>query len=111
MSFRERRERDEQRARERTVVGMRDLVISAQAGFLGSLGSAAIEDAVDEALARMKSTERLGDPERVKGLWIYRASCRLINQQKSAEMAHREPVALDEHAQALRSACRVSLAS
>ncbi|MCA1699546.1 MAG: hypothetical protein LC790_11865 [Actinobacteria bacterium] len=28
-------------------------------------------------------------------------ACRLINQQKSAEMAHREPVALDEHAQAL----------
>ncbi|MCA1677483.1 MAG: hypothetical protein LC790_11870 [Actinobacteria bacterium] len=54
MSFRERRERDERRARERAVVGMRDLVIAAQAGFLRSLGSAAIADAVDEALARMK---------------------------------------------------------
>lgn len=101
MSFRERRERDERRARERAVVGMRDLVIAAQSGFLGSLGSAAITDAVDEALAGMKPAERVGDPEQVRGVWIHRATCRLIDQQRSAEVLHREPVALDEHAQAL----------
>jgi hypothetical protein len=101
MSFRERRDRDKRRERERALVGMRDIVIAAQAGFLRTLGSAAIEDAVDEALARMKPEERLGDPEQVRGLWIHRATRRLINQQKSAEVLHREAVALDEHAQAL----------
>jgi hypothetical protein len=101
MNVRERRERDEQRARERGLVGMREMVIAAQSGFLWALGSAAITDCVDEVLARMTPEERVGDPEQVRGLWIYRATCRLINLQESAEMRLRDPVAIDEHAQAL----------
>jgi hypothetical protein len=102
MSFRERRERDEQRARERALVGMRYIVISALARFVQTMGSAAIFDAVDAALAQLIASARhLGDPEGVKGLWITMATCRLIDEQRSADVIHREPVAVEEHAQAL----------
>ena len=101
MNARERRERDQQRARESALVGMREIVIAAQAVFLASLGSAAVIDCVDDALARMTPDECVGDPEEVRGKWIYRATCLLIKLAQSAEMRHRDPIAIDEHAQAL----------
>ncbi|HEX8156356.1 MAG TPA: hypothetical protein VF526_03120, partial [Solirubrobacteraceae bacterium] len=101
MTIRERRERDRQRARERALVGMREIVIAAQSGFLASLGSAAVIDCVDDTLARMTPDECVGDPEEVRGMWIYRTTCGLIKLAQSAEVRHRDPVAIDEHAQAL----------
>ncbi|MCA1701629.1 MAG: hypothetical protein LC790_23150, partial [Actinobacteria bacterium] len=102
MSFRERRERHEQRARERALVAMRYIVISALARFVQTMGSAAILDAVDAALAQLiGDAKHLGDPADIKGLWIKMATCRLIDEQRSADVIHRERVAVEEHAQAL----------
>ena len=93
------RRRDEQLDHERALVAMRDAVIAAVGGSRGRqhrFGSAAIEDAVDEALAQMvRRDAHHGDLEHAKATWIGWAQRRLIDDGRSAETRHRAPVAID----------------
>ena len=93
------RRRDEQLDHERALVAMRDAVIATVGGSRGRqhrFGSAAIEDAVDEALAQMvRRDAHHGDLEHAKATWIRWAQRRLIDDGRSAETRHRAPVAID----------------
>ena len=103
MNVRIQRERDAQFERERAVVEMRPAVVSAVAPlYLRRLGSSAVHEAVDEALAQMFATgDHVGDPAHVKALWITCATRRLIDEQRSAEVRHRDETAGDEPGHAL----------
>ena len=102
MNVRIQRERDAQFERERAVVEMRQAVVSAVAPtYMRRLGSAAVFEAVDEALAQIVAAgDHLGEREQVKALWITCARRRLIDQHRSAEARHRD-VAADDTVNAL----------
>lgn len=96
------RGRHEQYQRERELLSMRDMVSAAVVAKNAFAGSSAIADAVDEALAQLVAADQhLGEPAEVRNAWILYASRRVIDEQRSAEAKHRDPVAIDEHAQAL----------
>ena len=103
MSAGARRKRREQFERDRTVLHMRAAVLSAVApAFVDRMGSSAVSEAVDEALAQIVATDgHLGDPDAVKALWITCARRRLIDEQRSAEVRHRAVTAGDDAAAAL----------
>ena len=96
MSVRAQRERHEQLKRERAVLRMRESVVSAiTPAYLRRVGSSAIFEAVDEALAQIVAAgDHLREPDEVKALWITYARRRVIDGQRSAEFKHRaaEPV-------------------
>ena len=90
--------------RERALIAMRARVIAA----VGShdrgrrAGSAAVEDAVDEALAQMYAkSAQLGALDHVRGTWIDWARKRLIDDFRSAEMRHRAGVSVDDGADSI----------
>ncbi|HEY5196276.1 MAG TPA: Ig-like domain-containing protein [Solirubrobacteraceae bacterium] len=94
--------RQEQFERERALLAMRTTVTAAVLAQAPSAGSSAIADAVDEALAQLVAAgQHLGEPKRVKDSWILYAKHRLLNEQQSAAARRRDPVAIDDHAQAL----------
>jgi DNA-directed RNA polymerase specialized sigma24 family protein len=74
---------------------MRDVVLAAVApAFVGRVGSSAVCEAVDEALAQLVAAEgHLGEPDQVKALWITCARRRLIDEQRSAESRYRDMAA------------------
>lgn len=66
---------------------------------LPTAGSAAVEEAVDEALAQIvRVGSYLGEPERVKAAWLVWARCRLIDERRLAEFRNREVVEELDHA-------------
>ena len=103
MSAGARRDRRQQFERDRTVLHMRAAVLAAVApAFVDRMGSSAVSEAVDEALAQIVAAEgHLGDPDAVKALWITCARRRLIDEQRSAEVRHRALTAGDDAAAAL----------
>ena len=102
MSILARRGRDEQFARERDLVAMRDAVVRATTAAMPAAGSSATLEAVDEALAQLVATQaHLGDPVQVKARWIKYARCRLLDEHGSADAKRRDATAVDEHSQAL----------
>ena len=96
MSVRAQRERHEQLKRERAVLRMRESVVSAiTPAYLRRVGSSAIFEAVDEALAQIVAAgDHLREPDEVKALWITYARRRVIDGERSAEFKHRaaEPI-------------------
>jgi len=96
--------RDEEAAHERSVVALRDAVIAAL-GRDARTGSAAREEAVDEALLQLiaRNAHR-GDLNAVKRRWIAWARRRLIDEHRSAEVRHRAAVSVDDSANVLASA-------
>jgi DNA-directed RNA polymerase specialized sigma24 family protein len=91
LSVRAQRERQDQLDHERVVLRMREAVVSAVApGYLHRVGSSAVFEAVDEALAQIVAAgHHRREPEQVKALWITCARRRLIDDQRSAESKHR----------------------
>jgi DNA-directed RNA polymerase specialized sigma24 family protein len=108
LSVRTQRERHEQFERERAVVQARDAVVSAVApAYVGRVGSSAVHEAVDEALAQIVAAgDHLGEPEQVKALWITCARRRLIDELRSAEAKHRDATPVDETATGLGAQLR-----
>jgi len=104
LSVRAQRERHEQLERERAVLRMRESVVSAIApAHLRRVGSSAIFEAVDEALAQIVAAgDHLRQPDEVKALWITYARRRVIDGQRSAEFKHRADESIDNAAQAPR---------
>src|SRR5437868_12501290 len=88
---------------------MRSAVIAAIApSFVGRVGSSAILEAVDEALAQIVAVGgHLGEPGEVRALWIACARRRVIDEQRSAECRHRGVAAVDGAAVAER--CRADV--
>ena len=102
MSVLARRRRDEQFARERELVAMRDAVVLATTAAVPAAGSSATLEAVDEALAQLVSAQaHLGETEGVKAKWIKYARCRLLDEQCSSDARLRDATAVDEHSRAL----------
>lgn len=103
MSVRAQRERHEQLERERAVLQMRDAVVCVIApAYVGRVGTSAVHEAVDEALAQMVAAgSHLGEAEQVKALWITCARRRLIDEQRSAESQHRDATSIDDLGRAL----------
>jgi DNA-directed RNA polymerase specialized sigma24 family protein len=103
MSAGARRDRRQQFERDRTVLQMRAAVLAAVApAFVDRMGSSAVSEAVDEALAQIVATGgHLADPDAVKALWITCARRRLIDEHRSAEFRHRALTAGDNAAAAL----------
>jgi DNA-directed RNA polymerase specialized sigma24 family protein len=95
LSVRARRGRHEQFQRERAVVRLRDAVLAAVApAFVARVGSSAVCEAVDEALAQLVAAGgHLAEPDEVKALWITCARRRLIDEQRSAESRYRDVAA------------------
>jgi DNA-directed RNA polymerase specialized sigma24 family protein len=63
------------------------------------VGSSAIFEAVDEALAQIVAAgDHLREPDQVKALWITYARRRVIDGQRSAEFKHRAVHAIDDTA-------------
>jgi len=85
------RARQEQLERERALLHMRASVVAAIApGSVASLGSSAVLEAVDEALAQLVVAGlHLRDPDQVRALWITAARRRVIDEHRSAERKHR----------------------
>jgi DNA-directed RNA polymerase specialized sigma24 family protein len=102
LSVRAQRERHQQLQREREVLRMRESVVSAIApAHLPRVGSSAIFEAVDEALAQIVAAgDHLREPDEVKALWITYARRRVIDGQRSAEFKHRADEQIDGAAQA-----------
>jgi DNA-directed RNA polymerase specialized sigma24 family protein len=92
LNVRIQRERDAQFGRERALVEMRAEVVAAVGSpHVGLLGSLAVLEAVDEALAQIVAAgEHVGEPADVKALWIAYAQRRLIDELRSAEVRHRD---------------------
>jgi DNA-directed RNA polymerase specialized sigma24 family protein len=87
--------------RDRAMLSMRVAVTGALACYLPLAGSAAIDDAVDEALARIYAGgHHRGPGEEVLAHWINGARWLLIDDWRSSAR-HRDPVDVNEHAQAL----------
>jgi hypothetical protein len=103
LNVRIQRERDAQFERERAVVEMRQAVVSAVASsYQHRMGSSAVFEAVDEALAQIVAAgHHLAEPVQVKALWITCATRRLIDEQRSAEARHRDAADVEETAHAL----------
>ena len=102
MSVLARRRRDEQFARERELVAMRDAVVRATTSAMPTAGSSATLEAVDEALAQLVSAHaHLAEADQVKATWIKYARCRLLDEHRSADATRRDATAVDEHSQAL----------
>jgi DNA-directed RNA polymerase specialized sigma24 family protein len=76
---------------------MRSGVIAAIApSFVGRVGSSAVLEAVDEALAQLVAVGgHLGEPGEVRALWIACARRRVIDEVRSAECRHRGVAADD----------------
>jgi DNA-directed RNA polymerase specialized sigma24 family protein len=91
VSVRAERQRQEQLEHERVVLRMRESVAAAIApGHLRRVGSSAVFEAVDEALAQIVAAgNHLREPDQVRALWITCARRRLIDEQRSAEAKHR----------------------
>jgi hypothetical protein len=102
LSVRAQRERHEQLKRERAVLRMRESVVSAiTPAYLRRVGSSAIFEAVDEALAQIVAAgDHLREPEEVKALWITYARRRVIDGERSAEFKHRADESVDDATQA-----------
>jgi hypothetical protein len=102
MSVLARRGRDEQFARERELVAMRDAVVRATTAAVPAAGSSATLEAVDEALAQLVAADaHLADPVQVKAMWVKYARCRLLDEHGSADAKRRDATSVDEHTQAL----------
>lgn len=97
------RERHEQFEHDRTVLDMRAAVLAAVApAFVARMGSSAVSEAVDEALAQLVAAGgHRADPDAVRALWITCARRRLIDEQRSAEARHRAVAAGDDAVAAL----------
>ncbi len=98
MSVQARLEREQRFERERAVLHMRSAVVAALAqAYIGRVGSSAVFEAVDEALAQIVATgAHLGEPDEVKALWVTAARRRIIDEQRSAESKYRGAGAVDE---------------
>jgi DNA-directed RNA polymerase specialized sigma24 family protein len=97
VSVQARLERQQRFDRERAVLRMRSAVVAAVAReYLGRVGSSAVLDAVDEALAQIVAAgAHLGELDQVKALWITAARRRVIDEQRSAESRHRGVAGVD----------------
>ena len=81
---------------------MRSAVVAAiTPTYLAQVGSSAVLEAVDEALAQIVAAgAHLGERDQVKALWITAARRRLIDEQRSAESKHRGAGSVDGAARA-----------
>jgi hypothetical protein len=84
-------ERQQRLERERAVLQMRHSVVAAIApAHIERVGSSAVLEAVDEALAQIVATgAHLGDADEVRALWITAARRRIIDEERSARSRHR----------------------
>ena len=91
MSVQARLERNQRFERERAVLHMRSAVVAAIApAYLARVGSSAVLEAVDEALAQIVAADaHLGEHDQVKALWITAARRRVIDEERSPESTHR----------------------
>jgi DNA-directed RNA polymerase specialized sigma24 family protein len=106
------RSRHESHERERKLISLRGSVTAAVVAQAPSAGSAAIADAVDEALAQLVAADQhLREPGQVKQAWILCARHRIIDELQSAASRRRAPVAVDDLAQVLTLTASGDLAS
>lgn len=71
------RQREDQFQRERMLLRMRPTIARAIARRFPTAGSAAVEEAVDEALAQIvRAGSYVGHPEQVEATWLVWARCR-----------------------------------
>ena len=102
MSLQAWRECDEAHRRGRALVEMRDTVAAAIVAQHPDAGEAAV-DAVGEAILQLVTDGGyLAEPAEVKNRLFVRANRRMIDHGRCAENRYRDPVAIDENAQALR---------
>ena len=93
MSVHPERQRDDQSQRERMLLEMRASVVRAVWRRFPTAGSAAVEEAVDEALAQLvRAGSHLDDPAQVSATWIVWSRRRLIDERRSAEFRNRDVV-------------------
>jgi hypothetical protein len=89
-------ERQQRLERERALLQMRQEIVAAIApAHVERVGSSAVLEAVDEALAQLvASGAHLGKAEHVRALWITAARRRVIDEERSAWSRHRGEPAL-----------------
>ena len=105
MSVLARRRHEEEDARRRALLGMRDSVTRAVAQQMPWAGSLAVEEAVEHALEKLldKDAHRC-ELVFARNWWIRWAKRALINIDKSAATRTREGLPVDEHPRALTRA-------
>src|SRR5206468_965183 len=95
------RAREKEHRRERALVDMRDQVAATIAARHPDAGDAVV-DAVGEAILQLVTDGGyLADPEEVRRRLFVRATRRLIDEGRCGEARYRDPVAVEEHTQAL----------
>jgi hypothetical protein len=108
MSARTQRSRYSDLRRDRALVERRVVVSRTLARAWPQIGSAAIEDAVDEALAQIwQANVHLSDPDKAMKTWIEWAQLRLSDEHKSWLFKVRDPVDISDHTRALTIAVHV----
>lgn len=107
MTLEARRQRDTEARQERALLDMQQAVIGAIVARHPDAVDAA-SDAVCEAIAQLvKDRGYLAGPVEVRKRLFVRADCRMIDTARLAESRKRDPVAIDENAQALLLSVRV----
>jgi hypothetical protein len=102
MSVLARRRREEDDARYRALLEMRDSVIAAVTWETPYAGSLAIEEAVDKALVQvLKKGAHRCEPALARNWWISWAEARLIDYGRRGASKYRDRIPVDEHPQAL----------
>ena len=107
MSVLARRHREQEEARHRALLGLRDSVIAAVTRQAPEVGSVAIEEAVEAALARVleEGAHRCG-PALVRNWWIKWARESLFAQGRGPAFRQRDRVPVDQHPRALALGAR-----
>jgi|AntDryMetagUQ255_1029468.scaffolds.fasta_scaffold02826_2 DNA-directed RNA polymerase specialized sigma24 family protein len=102
MSVLARRASEEDHARRRALLALRDSVIAVVSNDMRDTGSLAVAEAVDAALAQLlKSSAEKRELEHAKRWWVAWAKLRLIDKLRLAASLHRDALPVDEHPEAL----------
>jgi hypothetical protein len=102
MSVLARRAREQDDARRRALLGAGDSVIAAVTEEMPHVGSLAVEEAVETALAQiLKKGAHRCDLEVATRWWIGWAKLRMIDGRRLSASRDRDPIPVDEHPAAL----------
>jgi len=107
MSVLARRHREQEEARHRALLGLRDSVIAAVTWQAPEVGSVAIEEAVEAALARvLEEGAHRCEAALVRNWWIKWARESLFAQGRGPAFRQRDRVPVDQHPRALALGAR-----
>ena len=107
MSVLARRHREQEEARHRALLGLRDSVIAAVTRQAPEVGSVAIEEAVEAALARvLEEGAHRCEAALVRNWWIKWARESLFAQGRGPAFRQRDRVPVDQHPRALALGAR-----